>query len=681
MNFLEIAEIPITKIRKVGEKRAMLLNKKGIYNLRDLLMFYPREYEDRRTITKISDANTNDIVVLNCIAQSIVTESRIRPGLTISKLLLKDNSGTITSVWFNQPYIKRNIRIGDRLSLYGKVITNYNSKEIQNPEYEILKGTEYIPRIQPIYSLSEGLSQKIIKSAVEEAFNYCGEIEDYMPERIKEYYNLSDLSFALRQIHFPDSEENNIKARTRLVFDELLLLQLSLFRVRNELKESELGICFNPYSMENFISRLPFKLTDAQLNVYREIERDMESSKVMNRLVQGDVGSGKTIVAVMAMLKAVKSGYQAAYMAPTEILAEQHFNSLTNFLKDESINIVMLKGSQTRKVRNDALERIKLGMADIVVGTHALIQDGVEFSNLGLVITDEQHRFGVKQRAALSGKAVNIPDVLVMTATPIPRTLALILYGDLDISIIDKVPEGRKPVKTFAVNEAMRPRIYNFIRKIVNQGHQVYIVCPAVEESEALDIKAVTEHYEELSKGAFSDLKVGLLHGKMKISDKDSIMQDFKNGLIQILVATTVIEVGVDVPNSTLMVIENAERFGLSQLHQLRGRVGRGSSESFCVLFNQSSSDISKERMKIMVQTSNGFEISEKDLQIRGPGEFFGTKQHGLPVLRLANLYEDMDILKNAQKACGQILEYDPQLTSPENKYLSLLSIKDEFVI
>jgi len=421
--------------------------------------------------------------------------------------------------------------------------------------------------------------------------------------------------------------------------------------------------------MQDFIGDLPFSLTKAQMKAFREIEKDMESKKVMNRLVQGDVGSGKTIVAVLAMFKAVKNGYQATMMVPTEILAEQHYKSVSGLLEKYGVRVVLLTGSQTKKQKNEILEKVATGEADIVIGTHALIEEGVSFNNLGLVITDEQHRFGVRQRAALSRKGGN-PDVLVMTATPIPRTLALILYGDLDISIIDELPPGRKPVKTYAVDESMRERINNFIRKKVAEGRQVYIVCPLVEESEEIEAKAATDLAERIAKHDFSDLKVGLIHGKMKPKEKDAVMRSFVEGKTDILVSTTVIEVGVNVPNATVMVVENAERFGLAQLHQLRGRVGRGEHQSYCILYNNGRTQVCRERMKIMEKTNDGFVISEKDLELRGPGEFFGTMQHGIPDLKIANLYRDMDILKLAQEAAMDIIEEDRHLMTEENRPL-----------
>ena len=471
------------------------------------------------------------------------------------------------------------------------------------------------------------------------------------------------------KIHFPENFEEFEQARTRIAFEELLLMQIRLLNLKNQYT-LEKGIMFNEdVSLYDVINDLPFKLTKAQIRVLEEIERDMESSKTMNRLVQGDVGAGKTILSIIAAYKAVKSGYQVAVMAPTAILASQHLKNFNNILKQYNIRCELLVSGLTKKAKTEILEDLKNGKIDIIIGTHALLEDNVEFKNLGFVVTDEQHRFGVRQRGILAEKGEN-PDIIVMTATPIPRTLALILFGDLDISIVDELPPNRQPVETLAVGRHMEQRVNNFIERQIQEGRQAYIVCPLVEENEDIDAKSVMELVDKYQHEIFADYRVEHLHGKMKPKEKNDIMDRFKNGEIDILISTTVIEVGVDVPNATVMVIENAERFGLAQLHQLRGRVGRGQYKSYCILKYQGNSEVVKERMKVMTETNDGFIISEKDLQLRGTGEFFGTRQHGIPDFKVANLFRDMELLKMVQAIAIKILEQDPKLEREENEML-----------
>ena len=523
----------------------------------------------------------------------------------------------------------------------------------------------------PVYPLSYGVTNKDIMNTVRMVFeNKDIKIPEYMPEYLLKKYRLCGIEYAIKNIHFPKDKESLKIALYRLIFEELLVLQLGLFMYKGG-SSDEKGILFKRNQrLDEVLKSLPFSLTRAQNRALNEIIDDMCSEKVMNRLVQGDVGSGKTVVALLALAECVFNGYQGALMAPTEILAQQHYESFTETFEDIGINVELLTGSVTKKQKEGILQRAKDGEIDILIGTHALIEDNVEFKNIGLVITDEQHRFGVRQRGKLSSKGES-PDILVMTATPIPRTLALILYGDLDISIIDELPPGRQPIETIAVEKKKRDKVYNsLVRREVDKGRQVYIVCPLVEESETLDITSATETAEEIKRDFFPDLRVGLLHGKMKPSEKDTIMTAFKNHELDILVSTTVIEVGVNVPNSTLMIIENAERFGLAQLHQLRGRVGRGKHQSYCVLIYGSNSEVCRKRMSIMEETNDGFKISEKDLEIRGPGEFFGTMQHGVPELKVANLFKHMKILKTVQQEARIIIGEDSTLDFKEYRGL-----------
>ena len=541
------------------------------------------------------------------------------------------------------------------------------------PVFDEIENSNNTGKIIPIYPLTFSLTQNTLRKIIENGLQKVqeqGGLPETLPDYILKEYKLENANKANYDIHFPKDFEDFKKARRRLVFEELLSTQLALLQLKNNNLTDKKGIKFNKnVKMSDVINTLPFKLTKAQLKVLQEIDENMESEKSMNRLLQGDVGSGKTVVAMITAYKAVKSGYQAAILAPTAILATQHMANFEKMLSQFDIKCELLISGISKKNKEYILERLKNGEIDILIGTHAMLEENVEFKNLGLVVTDEQHRFGVKQRTKIVQKGQN-SDVLVMSATPIPRTLALILYGDLDISIIDELPPNRKTIETFAVTNRMEERINNFIKKQVDEGRQAYIVCPLVEESEAIEAKAATELVEELKLEYFSDLRVGLLHGKMKASEKDEIMKSFKNKEIDILVSTTVIEVGVNVPNATLMIIENAERFGLAQLHQLRGRVGRGSHKSYCILIYASKSDVCRQRMSIMEETNDGFKISEKDLEIRGPGEFFGTRQHGLPELKVANIFKHMKILKLAQQEARYIIGLDYKLQNNENKML-----------
>ncbi|HPU42398.1 MAG TPA: ATP-dependent DNA helicase RecG, partial [Acetivibrio clariflavus] len=632
----ELLKMDVQKVKGVGQARAKHLHKLGIYSVEDIITYYPRDYEDRSRLKKIGELEDGESCAFEGIIASRVTEHRFRKGLTMYKVLIKDETGAITATWFNQHYIAKVLRPGERYIFFGKISGKYRNLEVQNPVYEKLEDgrAKNVLKIVPVYPSTADLSQNTIRGVISKALELVdGKLTEFLPEKTLREYRLSEINYSVQQIHFPRSEEDFKNARYRLVFEELFILQLCLLSVKKAFENNNKGIEFSKVpEMEDFIKSLPFKLTDAQRKVFEEIERDMESSNVMNRLVQGDVGSGKTVVAAMALFKAVRNGYQGALMVPTAILAEQHYQLISSLMEPFGINTALLTGNQTKKQKNEILDGIRSGKIDILIGTHALIEDNIEFMKLGLVITDEQHRFGVRQRALLSKKG-EAPDVIVMTATPIPRTLALILYGDLDISIIDELPPGRKPVKTYAVDESMRDRINGFIRKEVSEGRQVYIVCPLVEESSEIEAKSAVQHAKDIAEKDFRDLRVGLLHGKMKSKEKEEVMKKFVDGEIDILVSTTVIEVGVNVPNASIMVVENAERFGLAQLHQLRGRVGRGKHQSYCILYSDGKSHVCRERMKIMQKTNDGFLISEKDLELRGPGEFFGTRQHGIPEL------------------------------------------------
>lgn len=671
---------PVQYLKGVGDAKASLFQRLGIFTVGDVITHYPRDYEDRSRLKKLAELQDGEQCSFEGIIASKVVESRPRKGLLLSRVSIRDETGLINGVWFNQAYLKNNFITGEKYIFFG-TITRKRTFEVLNPVYERVNenGPINTCKIVPVYPATGRLTQNAIRAVIRTALEYAGgSMGEILPIWILDTYKLEDAKFAINNIHYPQSDEAFLKARERLVFEELLLLQLGLLGLKSTADTIAKGIRFEAGSeVRKFVATLPFKLTNAQIRVFSEIERDMEKDKEMNRLVQGDVGSGKTIVAVLALVKAVKSGYQGALMVPTGILAEQHYCSIAPMLEPLGIKTALFTGNTSAKAAKELLERIKEGSVDIVIGTHALLEDRVVFKCLGLVVTDEQHRFGVRQRAVLSKKGENA-DILVMTATPIPRTLALILYGDLDISIIDELPPGRKKVETYAVDASKRDRINNFIRKQVAAGRQVYIVCPLVEESDAVDAKAASEMADQLATKTFSDLRVALIHGKMKPSEKDDVMSNFAAGETDILVSTTVIEVGVNVPNASLMVVENAERFGLSQLHQLRGRVGRGKYQSYCVLFNESRSEVAGERMKVMEKTSDGFVISEKDLELRGPGDFFGTRQHGIPELKIANLYKDIEILKKAQEAALKLKAQDRFLNSEENRLLGL-AVKEKF--
>jgi len=659
-------------IKGIGPKKANLLKKLNINSIDDLLYYFPRSYEDRSEISSIVDAVENEKVNIRAVVCGSSSVYRARRGLSITKVPIKDNTGHALLVWFNQDYRADKFKIGEMLQINGKVKKISGKTEIHNPIcINIDEQSNNIGKIVPIYPLTESLTNNDLINFMTNAIEkYLSDDDDVLPKKLVEYYKLISYKDAITNIHFPTSRRNYLSAKRRLVFEELLLLQLGLFFIKGKYSKIKKGIVFQKSKdIDIFICNLPFKLTNAQLKVFNEVEADMESENQMNRLIQGDVGSGKTIIAVLAMLKAYKSGFQSVMMVPTEILARQHFESINNLIGKLGIKCELLISSISKKKKEQILKDLKNGTIDLIIGTHAIIQDSVEFNKLGLAITDEQHRFGVRQRVALSNKGDN-PDILVMSATPIPRTLALILYGDLDVSIIDELPPGRKNIKTYIVENNMKERIYKFVKNQVAEGRQAYIVCPLVEESEFVNLNSATQLFEELKQKYLKGLNIGLLHGKMNAVEKEIIMSKFKEKLIDVLVSTTVIEVGVNVPNANTMVIENAERFGLAQLHQLRGRVGRGNYQSYCILINESNSKISKARMSVMKNTTDGFVISEKDLEMRGPGQFFGTKQHGLPELKIANLSRNIDTLKEVQFAATKILKSDPELNMEAHKKL-----------
>ena len=672
-------EKEIKFIKGVGPNRATLLNKLGIFNLKDLITYFPREHEDRGKAKGISELEDGEEALICAYPVARMNEIKIRGNLTLCKLIVRDETGTCQITWYNQSYLKNTFKPNERYKFFGKVSKKYGKVEMQSPVYELESSNKNTGKIIPIYPLTYNLSQNTIRKIIENGLaEIDSKLEETLPNYILEKYNLYDYNTAIKQIHFPDNFANFNLAKKRLVFEELFSMQLALLSLKNKYEIKKPGIEFSKDAkMSDVINTLPFKPTKAQLKVLEEIDKDMESNKPMNRLLQGDVGSGKTVVALIAAYKAVKTGYQAVIMAPTAILATQHLETFEDILKNSGIKCELLISGISKKKKTEILERLESGDIDILIGTHAVLEENVKFNKLGLVVTDEQHRFGVRQRSTIVEKGNN-PDVLVMTATPIPRTLALILYGDLDISIIDELPPNRKKIETYAVTKGMEQRVNNFVVKNVEEGRQCYVVCPLVEENEEIDAKSVMEIYESYKKEIFPNLKVEYLHGKMKQKEKDAIMEEFKNGNIDILISTTVIEVGVNVPNSNIMIIENAERFGLAQLHQLRGRVGRGEYQSYCILKYQGNSQIIRERMKVISSTNDGFVISEKDLELRGSGEFFGTKQHGIPEFKIANLFEDIGILKQVQGIAMEIIDKDPLLENKENKLLKKL-VEDKF--
>ncbi len=650
-------------IKGVGEQRAKALAKLGVHTLRDLISWFPRRYEDRTETRRIADLVPGETACVAAMAASPPTVSHIRKGLDLVKVRAVDGTGTLDVTFFNQSWLKNSLRMGETYVFFGRAEGNLLRRRMANPVVEPEGRREATGRIVPVYPLTAGVSQLVLSRSVRQGLDACADIlPDVLPDEVRREHQLCHIGFAYENIHFPADSQALDLARRRLAFEELFLFTLGLRRLRQR-REKAAVEPFRPVDMGEFYGALPFFLTGAQRRCVEEALADMASGRPMNRLCQGDVGSGKTMVAAACAFFCVKNGRQAALMAPTEILARQHYEGLAPLMEPLGVRCALLTGSNTAREKRALAAALAEGEIDFILGTHALITGGVEYKRLGLVITDEQHRFGVGQRAALAGKGDH-PHTLVMSATPIPRTLALILYGDLDVSVIDQLPPGRRPVQTSLVDSGYHPRIYKFLRKLIGEGRQAYIVCPAVSEGEegGDDRKAVTEYAAQLQREVFPDLRVAYVHGKMKPREKDAVMAAFAARETDILVSTTVIEVGVDVPNAAVMVVENAERFGLSQLHQLRGRVGRGEWQSYCVLVSDNRSEETRRRLKVMTQTADGFKIAEEDLRLRGPGDFFGQRQHGLPGLRVADIGCDAQLLREAQAAADALLARDPGL-------------------
>ena len=658
-------------IKGIGEVRSKSLQKLGINTLQQLISYFPRAYEDRSKFYSIRELPLGENACCRAMIAAEPAAHRISGGRTVVKARAVDESGVLDLTFFNQDYRKSSLHTGETYLFYGKIEGNLLRRQMVNPLLEKEGSQQITGRIMPIYPLTKGISQLQLSRAVRQGLDECSELlSDVLPDAIRQEHQLCYANFAYENIHFPASFEALEIARRRLVFEELFLLSCGLQLLRHRRSDVEGPAC-QAVSLQPFLEKLPFPLTGAQQHAIDDAISDMLSGRPMNRLVQGDVGSGKTMVAAACIWFAAQNGWQSALMAPTEILARQHYETLAPLFCQFGLRCALLTGSTKAKERRELLTQLQSGEIDLCIGTHALLTQDVQYARLGLVITDEQHRFGVNQRSALGQKAEN-PHMMVLSATPIPRTLALIIYGDLDVSVINELPPGRQKVDTFAVGESYRPRIHAFIRKQIQAGHQVFIVCPLVGDAETIpdERKAVTAYAENLQQNVFPDLRISVLHGKMKPKEKEAVMTAFAAGESDILVSTTVIEVGVDVPNANLMVVENAELFGLSQLHQLRGRVGRGSAKSYCILISQDATETGKARLKALTDTNDGFHIAEEDLKLRGPGDFFGQRQHGLPSLKTADLRCDMRLLEEAQTAAKDLLRRDPTLSDLTHREL-----------
>ncbi len=668
-----ICDIPARFVKGVGPARSEILRKLDIETVEDLLYHFPRRYEDRSRFEPVNKLKPG----LHAAVKGEVLTSGVRRGgkMAVYKMAFGDETGVIYALWFNQPYMKNVFKVGDKVILYGKV-ERYKDLQMANPDFEIIndQGSETIHtgRIVPIYPLTEGMSQRGMRTVIKNLLDrYIGDVEEFMPPDILKRNSLPGIRQALSDIHFPPDETSRKVAYDRIVFDEFFILQLALARRRAGSLSSGNGIIHKAGGdlTASFIQLLPFRFTDAQKRAIDDIEKDMASSKPMSRLLEGDVGSGKTIVAAYALVLTVSNTHQGALMAPTEILAQQHFNNLNRLLSPLGVNIALLTNSITGEDREETLRMIKEGQADIVVGTHALVQEGVAFKDLGLAVIDEQHKFGVDQRSQLGRKGFN-PDMLFMTATPIPRTLAMTLYGDLDLSVLNEMPHGRVPSKSYLVGEEKRQGVYKFIYQEVLSGKQAFIICPLISKSKNEELKSATEMYGRFRDSVFPGLDIGLVHGRLGSEEKERVMSGFKSGKVQVLVSTTVVEVGIDNPNVSIMLIENPERFGLSQLHQLRGRIGRGNQRSYCILISDTESEAAKKRLRALIGTTSGFNIAEEDLNLRGPGQFFGARQHGLPELKYANLVSNVKQLELARKEAFGLMRYDTGLKKPENSGL-----------
>lgn len=652
----------------IGEKRLLAFHRLGIDTVFDLITYFPRRYEDRSIIKPISQVQDGETVCVETIIASDPTLARIRRGLEIVKFRAVDDSGMIDISYFNQSYIRTQFHKGDSVRFYGKIQIKNRHVTMTNPVADHLDKTSHqTGSITPVYKTTQGLTQNNIRNTMEQALSIAHEIPELLPQDVLDEFDLCPCGDAFIQIHRPDDYGKLEYARNRFVFEEFFRLCITMQYLKQSHQDTP-GIQMSKTDETDFLKTLPYSPTGAQMRAIKEIRQDMESGCAMNRMIQGDVGSGKTLVASYAAWVCCRNGCQCAMMAPTEILAEQHYRTFLKQLSPYGIQIALLTGSTPAGEKREIKKRLAEGTIHFVIGTHALFSEDVEYDNLALVITDEQHRFGVAQRNKLVQKSANA-HVLVMSATPIPRTLALMIYGDLDVSVIDEMPPGRQPIETYAVNSTYRPRLNAFIQKTVEAGRQVYVVCPAIEDNEAFPLTTVEEHKQAL-KRALPQVRIAMVHGKMKDQEKDRIMRSFSEGEIDVLVSTTVIEVGVDVPNAALIIIEDADRFGMSQLHQLRGRVGRGDAQSYCILVSDTANDNAVERLKMMTKTQSGFEVAEKDLAMRGPGDFFGDRQHGLPPIRIADLCTDMSILQQAQSSAMDLIRKDPDLSHPDHREL-----------
>lgn len=664
---------PLRELKGVGEKTEKLFQKIGITTAEELLRYYPRTYDIYEEPVEIASAEEDKTVSIRATIATGIYINQIR-NLQVLTTTVADASGRLPVAWFNAPYLRGTLKKGSVFILRGKIIRKKGRPQMEHPEiFTPAAYEEIIHSMQPVYGLTKGLSNKMITKLVHQILDTRPLHGEYLPEEIRERYQLADANYAIRTVHFPKNMQELLTARKRLVFDEFLLFVLAIQLLKEKTEEAPNTFSMKPvWTTEEIIEGLPYDLTGAQKNVWHEIERDLSGHKLMSRLVQGDVGSGKTVIAFLAMVLSAENGFQSALMVPTEVLANQHYEGFLRLMEEQNIascHPVLLTGSTTARQKREIYQKIADGEVNVIIGTHALIQERVEYKNLGLVITDEQHRFGVRQREALTTRG-NPPHVLVMSATPIPRTLAIILYGDLDISIIDELPAKRLPIKNCVVGTSYRPKAYSFIEKQVQMGRQAYVICPMVEESEGLEAENVTDYARRLQEILPGEIKVEILHGKMKPKEKNRIMEAFASGEIQVLVSTTVVEVGVNVPNATVMMVENAERFGLAQLHQLRGRVGRGEHQSYCIFIQGNNEENTSKRLKILNESNDGFYIAGEDLKLRGPGDLFGIRQSGLMEFKIGDIYNDAGILKNASEAAGEILALDFDLILPQHKAL-----------